>query len=111
MMATVFPQGARMQPVAPDIAAKVFPNGARVQPIFELAPPFPPGVPQLPGGGGWRSRRKPRWCVEEDLDVARRAETLAAATAVGIDDGDEATRLAATIGLLLWGVPVLPSDD
>ena len=39
------------------------------------------------------------------LDIARRSETLAAAVAVAIEDGDEANRLAATIALLLaWNV-------
>ena len=114
-MATVFPQGGRVQPLAPTIATGVFPNGARVQPLFQLpVPPPPPPVPPTPsGGGGGRTWRPDPLleCIEEDVDVLRRAETLAAAAAVALEDGDEATELAATIGLSLWGMPITEADD
>ena len=43
-------------------------------------------------------------------DVIRRADTLAAAAAVGLEDGDEAAELAATIGLALWGMPIIEDE-
>lgn len=110
-MATVFAQGARVQPMAHTVATGVFPHGARVQPIFvpgvAPVPPAPPVQP-VPGGsgGGGRGFLIDPWQFPPDTKefrcaLERRARYISASIALAASGGDTPERLAAALALIL----------